>query len=110
MVRKKNDIALHTVKEVSVVGEDKSFLQNWAKRNADTFERAMELVFEENPYKFAELYLKVIKESKDLPVPQKINATINQTNNTQINKLDAASEIQDTSWRRNGEFAVYEDI
>lgn len=93
------------VKDVSRVGDNISFLRSWAKRNEDTFERVMDMLAQEAPQKYAEIYIK-IKQMEVANTPKTSNHI--EKVNIQVNKLDALSDVKDPSWRDND--TPYEEI
>lgn len=86
-----------------------SFLLRWAHSNEDKFSKVMDALFKEDPRKFAEIYVKICKEDS-VGRPKSIKQTNNITHKTtmHVNKLDAASEIKDSSWRDKNEFTAFE--
>lgn len=86
-------------------------LQDWTQRNWDNFEHAMDMLLEERPADYVRYFLQIQKDAfPEQPKVNKVADTIN-VNNTQINKLDAAAELTDTSWRTNNpNLSDYEEV
>lgn len=98
----------------SKASENLAFLRSWANANEDTFTRCMDILAEEDPKRFAEIYVKV----KSLTQPKETNTNVNvsiENKNSAIEKLATLASVTDSMHRieapgRRTRYAEYQEI
>lgn len=94
------------------VGSNLDFLKNWTRDNEGTFSRVMEQLADENPVKFAEIFVRV--QTITAP-PKETKTDINIKVDTDFQKLQALAGTIDTAHRlekgnEKTEFTNYEEL
>ena len=96
-------------KTYSVVAKrSATFLTDWAVRNEDAFEEVMDILKDESPHKWVDVFLK-IKLAEAANTPQQKPQTNIDKINVNINKLDTLGDIKDSSWRK-ADSIQYEEV
>lgn len=96
------------------LGSNLEFLKDWTASNEQVFAGAMQCLAEENPAKFAELYLRaqtMIMEPKDNKPKTNINISVKgdmDTLKTLAGTVDPARKIESPSQKT--EFTKYEEL
>lgn len=90
-------------------GSVEKYLSAWVDNNKDTFEDCMTRLADELPQKYCELFIKMIQiANQQKPAPKQTN--IDTMNVNVSSKLDALSDVHDTSWRKHTEYTNYEEV